>query len=225
MTNENPKSPLKPQVIDLDAEDVIVDDVDKPATPPPPPALARKSIPPAAWLAVALLGGAVIGGWIYKDVLSSYLPSNETIAVQSRIDALEAQTKTLGEQLVAVSGTSDQLKIEIQNATEKSSTAQQNASAAIETRMAPIEAAAKSVKAELEKLKSAPAAGGTTGTTVDNSGLATLAQRLDALEKDVASLKTVSAPSDQTAAAATLVPIHVRPQSENRIGRILRGRA
>ena len=204
MTNENPESPLKPQVIDLDAEDVIVDDVDKPATPPPPPALARKSIPPAAWLAVALLGGAVIGGWIYKDVLSSYLPSNETIAVQSRIDALEAQTKTLGEQLVAVSGTSDQLKIEIQNATEKSSTAQQNASAAIETRMASIEAAAKSVKAELEKLKSAPAAGGTTGTTVDSSALATLAQRLDALEKDVASLKTVSTPSDQTAAAATL---------------------
>ena len=79
MTNENPESPLKPQVIDLDAEDVIVDDIDKPATPPPPPALARKSIPPAAWLAVALLGGAVIGGWIYKDVLSSYLPSSETI--------------------------------------------------------------------------------------------------------------------------------------------------
>ena len=204
MTNENPESPLKPQVIDLDAEDVIVDDVDKPATPPPPPALARKSVPPAAWLAVALLGGAVVGGWIYKDVLSSYLPSNETIAVQSRIDALEAQTRTLGEQLVAVSGTSDQLKIEIQNATEKSSTAQQNASAAIETRMASIEAAAKSVKAELEKLKSAPATGGTTGTTVDSGALATLAQRLDALEKDVASLKTVSTPSDQTAAAATL---------------------
>jgi hypothetical protein len=203
MTNENPESPLKQQVIDLDAEDVIVDEAEKPAVPPPP-ATAKKSVPPTAWLAIALLGGAVIGGWMYKDVLSSYLPSNETIAVQSRIDALEAQTKTLGEQLAAVSGTSDQLKTEIQNATEKSSTAQQNASATIETRMASIEAAAKSVKAELEKLKSAPATGGTTSTTVDNSALATLAQRLDVLEKDVASLKTVNTPSDQTAATATL---------------------
>ncbi len=103
MTNENPESPLKPQVIDLDAEDVIVDEADKPATPPPPPAPARKSIPPVAWLAVALLGGAVAGGWIYKDVLSSYLPSNELVTAQARIDTLEAQTKTLGEQLAAVS--------------------------------------------------------------------------------------------------------------------------
>ena len=203
MTNENPESPLKPQVIDLDAEDVIVDEADNPAAPPPPPAPAKKSIPPVAWLAVALLAGGVIGGWIYKDLLSSYLPSNATIVAQTRIDALEAQTKTLGEQLAAVAGTSDQLKTEIQSATEKSSAAQ-NASAALETRMASIEAAAKSVKAELEKLKSAPAPGGTTGTTVDSSALATLAQRLDVLEKDVASLKIVSTPSDHTAATATL---------------------
>ena len=111
MTNENPESPLKPQVIDLDAEDVIVDEADKPAAPPLPPAPAKKSIPPVAWLAVALLAGGVIGGWIYKDLLSSYLPSNATIVAQTRIDALEAQTKTLGEQLAAVAGTSDQLKI------------------------------------------------------------------------------------------------------------------
>jgi hypothetical protein len=201
MTNENPESPLKPQVIDLDAEDVIVEEADKPGAPPPTP--AKKSIPPATWLAIALLGGAVAGGWFYKDVLSSYVPSNELVTARSRIDALEAQTKTLGEQLVAVSGTSDQLKTEIQSATEKSSAAQ-SASAALETRMVSIESAAKSVKTELEKLKSAPATGGTTGTTVDSSALATLAQRLDILEKDVASLKTVSMPGDQTAATTTL---------------------
>ena len=203
MTHENPESPLKPQVIDLDAEDVIVDEADKPAPPPPPPTPAMKSVLPVAWIAVALIGGAVAGGWIYKDVLSSYLPSNETVAAQSRIDALEAQTKTLGEQLTAVSGASDQLKTEIQSAAEKSSAAQ-DASTALETRIASIETAAKSVKAELEKLKSAPATGGTTSAPVDNSAVATLAQRLDVLEKDVASLKTVSTPGDQTAATATL---------------------
>lgn len=202
MTNENPESPLKPQVIDLDAEDVIVEEESAPAAPPPP-VPPKKSTFPTTWLAVALLGGVVAGGWFYKDVLSSYMPSNELVTARSRIDALEAQTKTLGEQLTSIAGASDQLKTEIQSATEKSS-AGQNASAALETRMASIEAAAKSVKAELEKLKSAPAIAGTTSTTVDNSALATLAQRLDALEKDVASLKTVSTPSDQTATTAIL---------------------
>jgi hypothetical protein len=203
MTNETPESPLKPQIIDLDAEDVIVDEADKPSAPQPTPSLSQKSIPLTAWLAIALLAGAVAGGWLYKDVLSSYLPSNETVAAQSRIDALEAQTKTLGEQLASIAGTSDQLKTEIQSATEKSSAAQ-STSAALETRLASIESAAKAVKAELEKLKSAPAAAGTTSTPVDNGALAALAQRLDALEKDVASLKTAGAPGDQTAATATL---------------------
>jgi hypothetical protein len=131
------------------------------------------------------------------------LTNNEVLTAQSRIDVLEAQTKTLGEQLATVSGTSDQLKTEFQNVAEKTS-ATQNASAALEARMAAAEAATKSTKAELEKLKSSIATGGTTSTTVDGSALATLAQRLDALEKDVASLKTVSTPGDQTAATATL---------------------
>lgn len=208
MTNENPESPVKPQVIDLDAEDVIVDEPDRPATPPPPPpAAAKKSIPPVAWLAVALLGGAIAGGWFYKDVLSSYLPGNELVTAQARIDALEAQTKTLSEQLTAMAGASDQLKTEIQNVADQSS-ATQNAGAAIETRLASAEDAAKSVRAELEKLKSAAATAatpsGNTSPPADSSALATLAQRLDVLEKDVASLKTVSTPSDQTAVTATL---------------------
>ena len=56
MTHENPESPLKPQVIDLDAEDVIVDEADRPATPPPPPTPAKNSVLPLAWLAIVLLG-------------------------------------------------------------------------------------------------------------------------------------------------------------------------
>ena len=202
MTDETPESPLKPQVIDLQAEDVVVEEASAPAAPPPP-APPRKSKFPAIWLAIALLGGAVAGGWLYKDVLSSYLPSNELTAAQARIDALEAQGKTMGEQLASIAGTSDQLKTEIQKASEKSSAAQDTA-AALETRIAALEAAAKSAKADLEKLKTTTIPTGTTGTAVDGSALAALAQRLDALEKDVASLKTVHAPSDQTAVTATL---------------------
>ena len=202
MTHDNPESPLKPQIIDLEAEDVIMEETGTPETPPPP-VPPKKSTFPTTWLAIAVLGGAVAGGWLYKDVLSSYLPSNELLTAQGRIDALEAQTKTLAEQLASVAGTSDQLKTEIQGATEKSSAAQ-NAAAAVETRLAAAETATQSAKAELEKLKSAVPSGGAAGTTADTGAVAALAQRLDALEKDVASLKTVSAPTDQTAATATL---------------------
>ena len=203
MTHDDPESPLKPQVIDLEAEDVISEETGAPETPSPPSPPPKNPAFPAIWLAVAVLGGAIAGGWFYKDVLSSYLPSNELVTAQGRIDALEAQSKTLSEQLASIAGASDQLKTEIQSATEKSSAAQ-NAAAAVETRLAAAEAATQSAKAELENLKSAVASGGTSSTTVDPSALAVLAQRLDALEKDVASLKTVSAPGDQSAATATL---------------------
>jgi hypothetical protein len=209
MINETVESPIKPQVIDLEAEDVIVEGDSAPAAPPPP-ATPRKSVPPSAWLAIAVLGAAVVGAWIYKDLLSSYLPSNELLTAQARIDALEAQSKTLGEQLAAISGVSDQLKTEIQNVSEKTSAAQ-NTGAALEARIASAEAATKSMKAELEKLKTAavPEAtvavpNATTGAAVDSGALAALAQRLDAVEKDVASLKTASTPADQTAATAAL---------------------
>ena len=110
MTPDAPDSPIKPQVIDLQAEDITLEDAAAPAAPPPPSPAATKPKTRIALFAVALLAGAVAGGWIYKDVLASYLPSNELVAARGRIEALEAQTKTLGEQLGALAAGSDQLK-------------------------------------------------------------------------------------------------------------------
>jgi len=202
MTHDDPESPLKPQVIDLEAEDVVMEET-KASETPPPPSPPKKSGFPAAWLAIAVVGGAIAGGWLYRDVLSSYLPSNELVTAQTRIDVLEAQSKTLTEQLASIAATSGQLSAEIQGATEKSSAAL-SASAAVEKRLAAAESATQAARAELEKLKSAVASGGASGATVDSSALAVLAQRLDVLEKDVASLKTVSAPTDQSTVTATL---------------------
>jgi hypothetical protein len=123
MTHDDPESPLKPQVIDLEAEDVVMEDTGAAEPPQPPPPPPKKSGFPTAWLAIAALGGAIAGGWLYKDVLSSYLPDNELVTAQTRIDVLEAQSKTLGEQLAAIAATSGQLSTEIQSAAEKSSDA------------------------------------------------------------------------------------------------------
>ena len=201
MSNENPESPIKPQVIDLDAEDVIVDNAEAPSAPLRPTA-SKTFISPTKWrLLAALLGGTVIGAWVYKDFLSGYLPSSELLAAQSRIDTLGAQTKTLAEQVAAISSASDQLKSQagtfatnIQGLADKTT--------GVESRLATIEVASKSAKAEIDKLKSGVAVSGT--AAVDGNALAVLAQRLDALEKDVASLKTAGAPTDQSTAAAAL---------------------
>ena len=202
MTDETPESPLKPQVIDLQAEDVVVAEAD-PAAAPPPHATPGKSKFPVIWLVIALLGGTVAGGWLYKDVLSSYLPSKELTAAQTRIDALETQGKTMAEQLASLAGNSAQLKAGIEKASDESS-AVHAAATALEMRVATLETAARSAKADLDKLKAITVPTGASGTAVDNSALAALAQRLDALEKDVASLRAVKAPSDQTAVTATL---------------------
>ena len=199
MTDENPESPVKPQIIDLDAEDVIVENEAAP-TPPLPPIPPKKSASPTRWLIVALLGGAVAGAWIYKDFLSAYLPSNELISAKASIETLQAQTKTLAEQVATISSNSDQVKNQVGTfATDIQGVADKTAT--YESRIAAMEAATKTTKTEIDKLKSGISSG---GATVDGSALAIIAQRLDALEKDVASFKTVNAPTDQSAAAATL---------------------
>ena len=58
MTHDDPESPLKPQVIDLEAEDVIMEETRASETSQPPPPPPKKSGFPTAWLAIAALGGA-----------------------------------------------------------------------------------------------------------------------------------------------------------------------
>ncbi len=207
MTSDAPDQPVKPHIIDLDAEDVTIEDAAPPSAPLPPTP-PKKSTSAGKWLLLALLGGAIAGGWVYKDFISSYLPSNEMLSAQARIEALEAQTKTLSGQLASIADNASQAKSQagtleatINDAVEKLSTA----SATLETRVVAAEAAVKTARAEIEKLKSTPISG-TAPTTSggDNSALISLAQRVDSLEKDLASLKAVKAPTDQSTAKSAL---------------------
>ena len=212
MKSKAPHSPVKPQLIDLEAENITLDDVERAAEPPPspePPPLppfkpAKSSRGSAKWLVLALLAGALGGAWIYKDLLSSYMPSNEILAAKSRIGMLEAQARTLAEQLAAVEGKSDQMNIKIGTVVaDVQGVADKTAS--FDTRLAAAEAGTKSLKENIEKLKSAPIAiPSTNGAPVDSSALAVLAQRVDTLEKDVGALRTASTPTDQQAVATTL---------------------
>ena len=46
------------------------------------------------WIALALLAGLIVGGWLYRGFLSRYLPTAETTALQARVATLEANAKT-----------------------------------------------------------------------------------------------------------------------------------
>lgn len=191
MTDEKPDDAVKPQVIDLEAEDVSPVENEPKAEAetspePPPPRLRPQHL--YRWLAIAVLAGALGGGFLYRGVLSSYLPSDAVQAMDARIGSLEANGKTTGQQLVAVSAATDALKAEtgafaaaIKEASAKAGAAEEQATA-LGLRLAAIEKSIADLKSGIDALPP--------GGTVDGGALAPLVQRIEALEKDVASLKS-----------------------------------
>ena len=236
--NSTAIGPLRPQVIDLDAEeiktepdtprtgaDAAVGGSGTPATDEAPPksgtAGRRRN---ALLLAAALILGVIAGGWFYRGVLASYFPSNEVMAMQLRIDALEANGSGMAEQLAS-------LKQDTATAAGAASTAGQTADAALgeaksatavgselssrldalDQRIAAAEASLQAAAADLAQFRSSlsTAAGAPQGSSapIDTAALAALGQRLDALEKDVASLTSSAAQApggDKASVTSTL---------------------
>ena len=197
----------KPQVIDLEAEDVTIE-AEAPAAAPPAP--APKSGGYSRWILAALIAGLIGGGWLYRDVLSSYFPASATQDMQARIATLEAGAKTMGDQLLAVSTATDQaarataaLEAAIKDAAATATNAQTGL-AALGTRLAAAEKFLGAAKADLDKLRRAVTSSGTGGGTVDSVALAVIGQRLDALEKDMTSLKAGSGTGEDPAAISAL---------------------
>jgi len=170
--------------------------------PPAPPAPPHKKAGSAKWIAAALIVGLLAGGWIYRDLLSSYLPTNEMTALLSRLDVMEANGKTMGDQLLAISQSADAASQSADAAKQDVAGLDAKISAAVkgvsdvsarldtfETRVAKAEEALQSAKADLDTLRNAVSKVGTGTGTVDSAALAAIGQRIDALEKDVASLK------------------------------------
>ena len=100
MSDQNtPRGPVRPQVIDLDAEEISTER--RPAAPPrmratppqgcrsPPPARGTQGRGNRLWILAALILALLAGGWLYRGVLADYFPSNQMAAMQARLDALE----------------------------------------------------------------------------------------------------------------------------------------
>ena len=201
---------VKPQVIDLEAEDVTVEP--EPPQPPPPPPVAprRKWRARALWIAAPLLAGLLAGGWIYRDLLSSYLPSSQMDVMDARIAAMEINNKSLAGQLAALGQSAQSAAdgIAALDKTVKTSAAAlaatQTEAGRFESRIAAAEKTLAAAKSDLDGLRAAVSTAGAGNGTADAAALAAIGQRIDALEKDVASFKSAGGKTAGAAAATTL---------------------
>lgn len=205
-TDENAEGPVKPQVIDLAAEDVTEVKPEAPEAPlPPPVAKKRRSF---TWAVPVLVIGAIAGGWLYRGVLASYFPTSETTELRNQIGALEANDKALQDRLNAmvssidaVNTTAATLDQQIK-ATQKAFAETSGTIAGYDARLAASEAAVAALKSDIESLRNTVSLGGT-GGGADSAALAALGQRIDTLEKDMASLKSATPkPGEQSQSAA-----------------------
>jgi hypothetical protein len=188
MSQDAGESPVKPTVIDLDAEDVVASDE------PPPPASEHppKHTSPLWWIAAVLALGLIGGGWLYKDVLSAYFPSNGLNDAIARIATLEQQTRTIADQSAAAAAKAQGDVEAIGQSVGEAKT--QNAE--LVQRISQLEAGLAGLGNDVKALKSEPqsAAGGP-----DIAAIAPLVQRIEALEREVARLKSAPPlPSEPT---------------------------
>jgi hypothetical protein len=199
MTDQNPET-----IIDIAAEDIIESSAE-PATPP-----QRRKF--AMWplvVGVALLS-AVGGSWLYRDVLSSYLPSDQIMAMAARVESLEVANSTLNKKVDAVVGFSDEMKSKIEAAQAQGASilALQSESADSISKLKLLQNSLSSVSGGLDSLKkqllaAGPSNGGNTS--------AALAVQLDNLQKDVASLKEAKGASpDMSALSQSLADLKAK---------------
>jgi hypothetical protein len=199
--HEPAESAVKPQIIDLDAKDVTEEPRDaatepKAAVPSPaPPGTWQGSW---HWVALALVLGLVAGGWFYRGVLSSYLPTDEVRILAARVDALEANSKTVEDRLAAASAAAEQvrkLSTSLETAVRNTEKGVADASADLTNlaeKLQAVDKTARDVMAELDSLRSALSSARTADGGIDPAALVAIGRRLDVLEKDVASLKSAA---------------------------------
>lgn len=189
-------------IIDLDADQVIEhEEASKQNETARAQAVKQKK---SRWpyAAAALLAAAVGGGWIYKDVLSSYFPSDQIRGLADKVAVLESQNTALREQLASVDKLAAQLKSDIDALEGKEQVlaglaeATQKTDAEAALKLGGLETSLAETKQAVADLAARPTTN-STGVTIDPA----LQQRVATLEKDVASLKVKPAEAvDNTAA-------------------------
>jgi hypothetical protein len=200
-------------IIDLDADEVI-EHVEKPVveevSPPPFQEPAKAKSKSRSGLVVplaALVLGAVGGGWFYKDYLSTYFPSDQTRGLVEKIDVLEKGNASMRDQLTSLDRLSSQLKIDLDAIESKEASlnvALKDAQTSTGDKFSSIEQQLADMQKTVADLAARPVQSGS--GTIDPSALTALTQRIEALEKEIAILKTkpAEAPDNTAVLSQTL---------------------
>jgi hypothetical protein len=210
-------SVVKPTVIDLDADQVIDHDSvmnDTAATPPAKKRSRNGLVLPS----LALIAGVIGGGWLYRDVLQTYLPSDQMAAMATRLNTVEQSNGKLVTQLEAIERLSTQLKTDV-DAIEDATTATQGETKTLADGLG-------KTQSTLDALQSQIAEARTSITELANRPVATegssavalppdIAMRLANIEKDIASLKATggAAAQDKAALAQALSDLKAKVES------------
>lgn len=177
-------------IIDIDPATVVENDAPK-ATPQ-----RKLNFGIFGLSAGALLLSAVLGAWLYKDVLANYFPSNQMRSLQMRMDAIDKADKDVAEKLNAIVGLTDEFKSELGAAQAAAQDARKLASDAnsgadgLNTKIAALEKSLGLASAAIDALKSKTSTGTTTIVSGDSAGLTA---RVENLEKELALLKSLNA--------------------------------
>jgi hypothetical protein len=215
--------PVKPQVIELGPEDVVVepieaadavaehDDQARPGTAQATPGARNNDAPRAhrrssyLFPIAALIAGALGGGWLYRDVLASYFPSPEVTQLVARLDAAEKTVTSANDRISALEQRTGTLQAQINDTSASTSSDLDEVKASsraagqrieqIETALAAVRKQGSDLQARISSIGSSA----TTGPAVSQVALDELRVRLDAAEKELAAIK--SAPPQQSRAA------------------------
>jgi hypothetical protein len=188
-------------IIDLDPDQVVETGGQRAEDGAPASQKPSRSNRNGLYLGAALLLGMLGGGWLYRDVLSSYVPSDQMTALTEKVAALESSNASMREQLTSTEKLAAQLKSDVDSMEAKDTElsgfaeANQKAQVAASEKLTALEQALGETKSTVAELAARPAAPVTSkGAPVETAAaLALLDQevrlRLESLEKDVASLK------------------------------------
>jgi hypothetical protein len=150
----------------------------------------------------ALIAAAIAGGWLYRDVIASYFPGNEVQALATRVQTLEGNNATLASDISTTRQKIDQLKSSTESelgASRSATQTLQEQQSATEPRLAKLEKQLSDISARIASLGTGSTSSSNTAA-IDPAVLASLNQRIDALEAEVAALKSAAPKPDDTSA-------------------------
>ena len=189
MTHTEINDKNKSDIIDIDPETVIENEAAfQPLSPPKKPS----KLGVYGLVALAMLTCAVLGGWFYRDMLSTYLPSDQIGSMNARMEALEATNKTASQKLDAIVGFTDEIKSQLASAqtaaeeARKIATGTKTETAANNLKLIAVEKSLADAITQLGELKNKISSAPVGSASIDSTALLA---RLDTLEKSVNSTR------------------------------------